>query len=317
MLALSSSHNRAEMGAFISVFAARRSGASRPKLMMNTLPSSARGIVVTGASKGVGFALAKKFAELGHKVTLCARNEERLDKAVSAIKGDVYGVQCDVADAASVEKLAKFAQQKMGRIDIWINNAGTTSYVRRPLKDIDPDKLEETIRTNLCGSMICARQAIRTMEAQNPPGGHIFNMEGAGSFGDATKGYAAYGATKRALPQFNKTLVAELKDSPVGAHLLSPGMVLTDLLLADSTTTFKRFFNLIAEEPETVAENLAPRILNVSGSGKAIRFLTVPSALFKIVTGALFRRNKFFDANGNRIAAGKGRYDSKGVKQFY
>mmetsp|Transcript_24271 Transcript_24271/g.95535 ORF Transcript_24271/g.95535 Transcript_24271/m.95535 type:complete len:95 (-) Transcript_24271:1119-1403(-) len=94
-------------------------------------------------------------------------------------------------------------------------------------------------------------------------------------------------------------------------------MVLTNLLLSDSTVLFRRFFNLIAEEPDTVAENVVPRILEVSGTNKKIRFLTVPGAFLKIVVNAIFNRNKFFDDKGERIPGEASEFDAQRVKKQY
>ncbi|KAJ8905877.1 hypothetical protein NDN08_002381 [Rhodosorus marinus] len=276
-----------------------------------------RGVVVTGGTKGIGFAMARKFASLGHRVVICGRSEDSLRDAMEVMDGNVYGISCDVSEAKSVESLANFATEKLGRIDIWINNAGSNAYSRRDLRDLDPEQIKEVVETNMLGSLLCSRQALRTLESQDPAGGHIFNMEGAGSFGDATATYAAYGATKSSIPQLTASLVEETKKSPVGCHILSPGMVLTDLLLSDSTVLFRRFFNLIAEEPDTVAENIVPRILEVSGTNKKIRFLTVPGAFLKIVVNAIFNRNKFFDDKGERIPGDDSEFDEQRVKKQY
>ena len=134
-----------------------------------------------------------------------------------------------------------------------------------------------------------------------PDGGHIFNMDGAGADGGATPRFAAYGASKRGLEQLGKSLRSELRMlglKQIGIHNLSPGMVTTELLMAGSDTKIARFFiNCLAEEPASVAAALVPRIRRVpeesrsvlggvvGGGGQYIRFLTKPTAF-----GQIFRR---------------------------
>ncbi|GJP46295.1 hypothetical protein CLOM_g5599 [Closterium sp. NIES-68] len=143
---------------------------------------------------------------------------------------------------------------------------------------------------------------MRLMRDQ-PGGGHIFNMDGAGADGNATPRFAAYGATKRSLAQFTKSLQAELKMLKVPnvvVHNLSPGMVTTDLLMAGANTPQAKFFiNALAEPAEEVAQFLVPRVREVPASGANtstyIRFLTKPKAFSQIFQRALFgqRKNRY------------------------
>lgn len=158
--------------------------------------------------------------------------------------------------------------------------------------------------------MLCCREAIRVMRNQRN-GGHVFNMDGAGADGGPTPRFAAYGATKRSLEQLGKSLRAELRAagiSNIGVHNLSPGMVTTELLMAGADNKVSKFFiNCLAERPETVAQDLVPRIRAVPAaqernpftrfacSDEYIRFLTKPKAyaqiLRRVVTGD--RKNRF------------------------
>jgi chlorophyll(ide) b reductase len=99
-------------------------------------------------------------------------------------------------------------------------------------------------------------------------------------------------------------------------HNLSPGMVLTDLLLKDSTVVARRFFNTLAEEPETVAASLAPRILAVQGTRKSISYLSPASAFLKVALGfpQIIQGGRFFDKNGNRVEVSGNRYQENGVR---
>jgi chlorophyll(ide) b reductase len=211
----------------------------------------------------------------------------------------VWGKACDVRDPKSIQALADYAKSSLGYVDIWINNAGTNSYQNKSLMDSDDADIMEIVETNTLGVMLCCRQAIKLMKDQRR-GGHIFNMDGAGADGNATPRYAAYGATKRSLAQFTKSLQAELKQSNIQnvvVHNLSPGMVTTDLLMSGSDTRQAKFFiNVLAEPAETVAEYLVPRVRKIVGENKNnstyTRYLTGFKAYTQILARLLFKARK-------------------------
>lgn len=141
------------------------------------------------------------------------------------------------------------------------------------------------------------------MMLNQPRGGHIFNIDGAGSDGRPTPRFAAYGATKRSVVHLTKSLQAELQMQDVKnvvVHNLSPGMVTTDLLMSGATTKQAKFFiNVLAEPPEVVAEYLVPNIRSIAGRGATrptyIRFLTGLKAYSQIFSRLAFgaRRNRY------------------------
>jgi len=260
-------------------------------------------VVITGSTKGIGLALAREFLRTGDRVVVSSRSAERVEAAVGQLsqefpEGSVIGLACDVSQGADVETLADFAVEHLGSLDIWINNAGSTGYENKLLIDSDDSVLETVVRTNLLGSLLGCRAALRVMLPQRR--GHIFNMDGRGADGKASPGMAAYGATKRAIPQLTETLVKETEGSGVGVHTLSPGMVLTDLLLRNSSPEAKRIYNILAEKPETAARFLVERARTVQGTGQYIRFLTNPKAAWRFAT-AWTRKNRFFDEQGRPV----------------
>jgi chlorophyll(ide) b reductase len=259
-------------------------------------------IVITGSTKGLGLALAREFLRHGDCVVVSSRSSEAVEATVARLRTDfpdrVVGLPCDVSRNQDLEALVNFAVEQLGRLDIWINNAGTTGFESRALVDADPAALEAVVRTNLLGSLLGCRAALGVMLPQGQ--GHIFNMDGRGADGSATPDMAAYGATKRAIPQLTRTLAKETEGSGVGVHTLSPGMVLTDLLLHNATPQAKRIYNILAEKPETVALWLVERARNVEGNGRYIRFLTNPKATWRFAT-AWRRKNRFFDGEGRPV----------------
>ncbi|KAA3490113.1 putative chlorophyll(ide) b reductase NYC1, chloroplastic [Gossypium australe] len=263
------------------------------------------------STRGLGKALAREYLLSGDRVVVASRSPESVDMTVKELeenlkegmtagglssknleRAKVVGIACDVCEANDVEKLANFAVSELGSIDIWINNAGTNKGFR-PLLQFSDEDIKQIVSTNLVGSILCTREAMRIMKNQ-PKGGHIFNMDGAGSGGSSTPLTAVYGSTKCGLRQLHASLLKECKRSKVGIHTASPGMVLTDLLLSGSTLKNKQMFNLICELPETVARSLVPRMRVVKGAGKAINYLTPPRILLALIT-AWLRQGRWFD----------------------
>ncbi|XP_047330104.1 probable chlorophyll(ide) b reductase NYC1, chloroplastic [Impatiens glandulifera] len=279
-----------------------------------------RNVVITGSTRGLGKALAREFLLSGDRVVIASRSiasvdmtikelEENLKEAIITTgassstnldNAKVVGIECDVCNANDVKKLAEFSVSQFGSIDIWINNAGTNKGFR-PLLQFSDEDIQQIVSTNLIGSILCTREAMHIMSKQNK-GGHIFNMDGAGSGGSSTPLTAVYGSTKCGLRQLHSSLLKESRKMKVGMHTASPGMVLTDLLLSGSTVKNKQMFNIICELPETVARTLVPRMRVVKGSGKAINYLTPPRILIALVT-AWVRRARWFDDQGRALYA--------------
>ena len=279
-------------------------------------------VVVTGATKGIGKALAREFLKRGDKVFIASRSAQGVSETRKELceqtgvdSSSVLGLSCDISRLRDVEDLAETAQRELGgHVDIWINNAGYSGSFK-PFMESDVDTIESVVKTNLLGTMYGTRAALRMFQQQEQRGGHVFNMDGAGYDGNATPNYAAYGSTKAAITQMNKSLHEEVKEvnqhrnsnahthTKVGVHTLSPGMVLTDLLLEGSTADNRAsVFNILCEHPETVAHNLVPRIryTAVKGeSGKSLRYLTLQRALGYIVNWHQ-RNGRFFDELGNK-----------------
>lgn len=283
----------------------------------------ALGVVVTGSTLGIGFALAEQFARSADVVVVNSRSAERVESAVALLKHrvpgcQVYGCAGDVSCPGDVRALADFAASKLPAVDVWVCNAGRVA-TRATLAELSAEDVDSVIRTNLVGALLCSKEATRVMNAQSVPGGHVFLMDGAGSGGNATPSYAAYGASKRAIPQLVSSLSAEARDTPVRFHTCSPGMVLTNLLLAGNPgASSRRFFNWLAEEPATVAKNLVPRIREAALANKPrvyLKFLTLPRAFLQIAACAVFgyRRNRYFNEKGERVDK-DGSFDENGVR---
>ncbi|KXZ51828.1 hypothetical protein GPECTOR_11g268 [Gonium pectorale] len=275
--------------------------ASHGPLPIHTAGGRDRRTVVTR----IGRALAEDFLRAGDRVVICSRSADRVARAVAELSerfgaDKVKGVAVDVAKPGQARVLADFAAAELGRVDIWINNAGTNAYRYGPMAESSDEELAQIVSTNVLGVMLCCKEAIRVMRAQSSHG-HIFNMDGAGADGNPTPRFAAYGATKRSLAQLGKSLSAELGIlgiRNVAIHNLSPGMVTTELLMAGANTpTAKFFINCLAEPATDVAAFLVPRIravpqssvnpLTGALSATYIRFLTQSKALSQVASRLL------------------------------
>lgn len=269
------------------------------------------GVVITGATAGLGLAMATEFLGAGDRVVICGRRESTLNAALETLAagapvGNLHGMVCDVSDPQQAHAFAAFAVSKLTVIDRWINNAGTAGRMRRPLWELDTTDIDETCRTNLSGSMMLSAEALRVMLAQpvvgNAPRYHLFNMGFSEAGLRSSPTSVAHRASKRAVAIMSELLVGELKaagNSSIGIHELSPGLVLTDLLLRDATAVQKRFFNAMAETAETVASSLVPSIRNVTGQGGPIRYQPIAMMLLRLAASVFgYRKDRFFDKEG-------------------
>jgi len=256
-------------------------------------------IVITGSTKGIGYGLAEEFLKRGQNVVVSGRNQSALDRVVATLseqhKGRVAGCLCDVTKYEDNEKLFAFAKDKFGRVDIWINNAGL-SMTRKMFWEQSVERMKEVVDSNLTGMMYGSRVAIKEMLEQG--GGQLYNMEGFGSNGRVADGISVYGSTKRALTYFTESLIVETKNTPVQVCLLSPGIVVTDLLIQDydgmpeKWESAKRIFNIIGDTVETVTPALVEKML-ANKDGKKVEWLTSGKAAFRFMTAPFKKRNLF------------------------
>ena len=237
-------------------------------------------VVVTGGTRGIGRGLVEAFLDRGCAVAFCGRSAASVDAAAQALAGrSVIGVVADVTDEAGMSKLWEEAVATFGRVDVWINNAGI-SAPRTPFQQLSLSQARDVVEINLLGAMTGSSVALRGFLEQG--GGQLWNMEGFGSGGQLAPGMAAYGASKRAVSYFTKALLKDTKGTAVQVGLLSPGIVLTDLLVGDydgdpeQLAKAKKIFNILGDRVETVTPWLADRVLATDRTGAHVQWLTKP-----------------------------------------
>jgi 3-oxoacyl-[acyl-carrier protein] reductase len=196
---------------------------------MNSLtPLAGQVAVVTGAGRGIGAAIAHKLATLGAKVVLCGRTLKILEVTaanISALGGHAHSMACDVTDLGSVQALAASVEQKFGKIDILINNAGVGSFAA-PLHEMTPEGWEKVLNTNLRGVFFCVRTFAPVMIKAGT--GHIVNISSLAGKNALPNG-AAYAASKWGLNGLSYSIAEELRVHGIRVSVVCPGSVDTEL----------------------------------------------------------------------------------------
>ena len=257
--------------------------------------------VITGSSRGIGLGLARELLARGTNVVVTGRSAEAVDKAVVELAqpGRTLGVACDVTDPAEVQALWDATVARFGRVDIWVNNAGTTTNPL-PLWEVSSDEVRQTVETNLLGTLYGMQVAARGMRAQG--GGQIFNVEGMGSKGEVQVGLLPYACTKAAVGYLDKAFLKELKGSGVQICSIRPGINVTEHLMHGSEhlsperlAKTKKVFNILGDKPETTTPFLAERILTTTKTGTRIAWLTTPKIAWRFTSAPFRKRDLFAD----------------------
>ncbi len=258
-----------------------------------------KNIVITGSTRGIGYAMANAFLNAGCNVTFSGRHENGLDPLKAKLKdhlSQISYVACNVQDPQQIEHLFDEAVKQWGSVDCWINNAGQ-NVPHRLIHETDFDSTSSVINTNILGMINGSQIAARRMLKQGH--GQIWNMEGLGSNNMIQVKTVLYGTTKHALTYFTKGLAKELKGTPVLVGRLSPGMMLTDFITkapdgSDSEVlldkNFRFIFNTLGDRPETVAQFFIPRILSNTKNDAHLVWLTTMKAMTRFISAPLSHR---------------------------
>jgi len=180
---------------------------------------------VTGASRGIGEAIARRFAAEGARVVLAGRSRDACERIAGELReagGEAVGTLCDVTDRGSVAMAIATAVARWGRLDILVNNAGTSGPT--PLDDPDDARWDAILATNLTAVFRVTREASPFL----PEGGRVINLSSVlGRFGVA--GLGAYAASKHGVIGLTRTLALELAPRKITVNAICPGWVETEM----------------------------------------------------------------------------------------
>jgi 3-oxoacyl-[acyl-carrier protein] reductase len=195
-----------------------------------TRPLDGRVSLVTGASRGIGRAIARELSQHGATVYLGARDAARLGEVVSGISsegGKAFAVTLDVADRASVDAALKAILDAQGRIDHLVNNAGITRD--NLLLRMKKEEWDDVMATNLTGTYLCTQAVLKPMLKQRS--GRIVNVTSVvGLTGNA--GQANYAASKAGIVGFTKAVAREVASRSITVNAVAPGFIETDMTAA-------------------------------------------------------------------------------------
>lgn len=172
--------------------------------------------VVTGGSSGIGFAIAKRLIDDGADVVITGRRQAVLDEAVHRLGSSATGIVADVASAASLASFYESVQNRFGRIDILVANAGGGSHAL--LGQITEEQIDQQFSTNVKGVVLTVQGALGLMSS-----GASIVIVGSSSSIDPGPTMSVYGGTKAAVRNMVRSWVAELKGTGIRINILSPG----------------------------------------------------------------------------------------------
>lgn len=181
--------------------------------------------IVTGGSRGIGLALARRLLHEGANVTICARKQEGLDQAANELQGgdNLLTVPAHVAREEDAEMLIGQTKSHFGKIDALINNVGM-NLMTPALVDTDSATWQKIIETNLTGTYLCSRAAARMMKEAG--GGKIVNISSTAACRPAP-GMGIYGIAKAGIEMLTRVLAVELASANIQVNAVAPCMVKT------------------------------------------------------------------------------------------
>ena len=196
--------------------------------MTQTAQHHQRVAIITGASRGIGAAIARRLARDGFAIAVnYASNAAEAERVVSELHASgarAIAVKADIASAAEVSELFNVTERELGPVDVLVNNAGVLTTMA--LADTSDDLYEQTFGVNTRGTFNTLREAAQRMQ----PGGRIINFSST-TLALNLPGYAVYNATKAAVEAFTHVFAKELRGKNITVNAVAPGPVETELFL--------------------------------------------------------------------------------------
>jgi meso-butanediol dehydrogenase / (S,S)-butanediol dehydrogenase / diacetyl reductase len=181
-------------------------------------------VIVTGAGRGIGRAIAQRFAGEGAELLLLGRTREPLEETAALCGERTHVHVADVGRADAVQEAVDAAMERWGRIDVLVNNAGVDDET--PFLEMEEERWDEVVRTNLKGTFLMSQSVARTMR-ETGGGVILLNISIDASGGDGT--FASYNASKAGLLGLNRTMALELAQYGIRVNGVSPGFTHTEM----------------------------------------------------------------------------------------
>lgn len=190
--------------------------------------------LITGASAGIGRAVAVAFLQAGYKVVLTGRRADALEDSIRLAgvnSANALAHPCDITDPAAVKALFAACKARFGRLDVVFNNAGVNSPGGVMLEDLTFEQWKACVDTNLTGPFLCTQEAFKLMKSQNPQGGRIIN-NGSVSAHAPRPNSAPYAATKHAITGLTRSTSLDGRKYNIACGQIDIGNALTDMAVA-------------------------------------------------------------------------------------
>ncbi len=223
-----------------------------------------RGALITGATGGIGGAIARRLHAQGATVAISGTREEKLQELASELGERVHVLVCDLSDREAVKQLAKDAEAQLETLDILVNNAGATKdNLMMLLKDDDWDRI---IEINLTSAFVLSRAVIRGMMKRRH--GRIINMSSvSGVFGNP--GQANYSASKAGMIAMTKSVAREVASRGVTANAIAPGFISTAMTDVLNDEASKQIMQLIPMQKMGTVDDIAAGALYLASDEAA------------------------------------------------
>ena len=232
--------------------------------------------VVTGASTGIGKAVALALLREGYSVALAARRRELLDAAIdeSGAGGRALAVATDVGNPQSVQALFAKVKAKFARLDVLFNNAGMGAPAI-PMEELSFEQWQNVVNANLTGSFLCAQEAIRMMKSQDPRGGRIIN-NGSISAHAPRPFSAPYTATKHAITGLTKSIALDGRNFDIACSQIDIGNAATPMT-ERMTKGVPQANGEVKVEPRMDVDHVASAVVYMAGLplDANVQFMTI------------------------------------------